>query len=224
MPAVRKMKVYVVTAPPDIRGIYETWDACRAAVSGVKGARYQAVPTRAQAEALLSGEGLRLTPGRYAFVDGNAMGGIGVVLVERDGPVTRIVKEVGTTVYTVFRTAGVPGLDARPKITQAVDALRNVLAELGALHLALSLSPPGPLTVVHDYEGVGAWMEGRWQTKNPLVGDIVAVCRGLAERRKIVLAFRHQKAHQSTFAGPNDWATFNGRADRLATRAALGPD
>jgi ribonuclease HI len=218
------VKLYVVTAPTDVRGIYETWDACRAAVSGVRGARYQAVTSRAQAEALLSGEGLRLTPGRYAFVDGNAMGGIGVVLVEREGPVTRIVKEIGTTVYTVFRSAGVPGLDARPKITRAVDALRNVLAELGALYLALSLTTPGPLTVVHDYEGVGAWMEGRWQTKNPLVGEIVAACRQLAERRGIELSFRHQKAHQSTFAGPNDWATFNGRADRLATRAGLGPD
>jgi hypothetical protein len=152
------------------------------------------------------------------------MGGVGVVLVERDGTVTRIREEIGTTVYTVFRGASVPSLDARPKITQAVDALRNVLAELAALHLALSLTTPGPLTVVHDYEGVGAWMEGRWQTKNALVAEIIAACRELAERRGLQLAFRHQKAHQSTFAGPNDWATFNARADRLATKAALGPD
>src|SRR5262249_58901728 len=79
-----RLKLYVVTTPAAIRGIYETWNACRAAVSGVRGARYQAVSSRAQAEALLSGEGLRLVPGRYAFVDGNAMRGVGVVLVDGD--------------------------------------------------------------------------------------------------------------------------------------------
>jgi viroplasmin len=218
------VKLYVVTAPESIRGIYETWDACRAAVSGVRGARYQAVSSRAQAEALLSGEGLRLTPGRYAFVDGNAMGGIGVVLVERDATATRVVEEIGTTVYTVFGPSGIPGLDGRPKITRAVDRLRNVLAELGALYLALTRAAPGPLTVVHDYQGVGAWMEGRWQTKDPLVAEVVGACRDVVRARGLTLAFRHQKGHESTFAGPNDWAAFNARADRLATDAALRAD
>jgi hypothetical protein len=50
---------------------------------GVAGARYQAVASRAQAEAMLRGEPVVLRPGRYAFVDGNHMGGIGVVLVEQ---------------------------------------------------------------------------------------------------------------------------------------------
>jgi len=218
------LKLYVVTAPEAIRGIYETWDACRAAVSGVRGARYQAVSSRAQAEALLSGEGLRLVPGRYAFVDGNAMGGVGVVLVERDETKTRVVEEIGTTVYAVFGPARLPGLDARPKITQAVDRLRNVLAELGALYLAVSRAAPGALTVVHDYQGVGAWMEGRWQTKDPLVAEIVVGCRDVARARGLTLAFRHQKGHESTFAGPNDWAAFNARADRLATDAGLRAD
>ena len=218
------MKLYVVTAPAAIRGIYESWEACRAAVSGVRGARYQAVTSRAHAEALLRGQGLRLPAGRYAFVDGNAMGGVGVVLVDRDGVVTRVREEIGTTVYSVLGEARVPSLDSRPKITRAVDTLRNVLAELAALYLAVSRAAPGALTVVYDYEGVGAWMEDRWKTRDPLVAELVAACRALAERRGIQLAFRHQKGHQSTFAGPNDWATFNARADRLATHAALGAD
>ena len=40
----------------------------------------------------------------------------------------------------------------------------------------------------------------------------------------MTLTFRHQKAHQSSFAGPNDWAAYNARADRLATDAALRAD
>jgi ribonuclease HI len=215
-------KVYVVTAPASIRGIYETWDACRAAVSGVAGARYQGVSSRAVAEALLSGEGLTLEPGAYAFVDGNAMGGIGVVLVEQGETGPASVEERAVTVYEVFGRAGIPSLDTRSKITAATDSLQNILAELGGLHAALAASAPGSaLTVVHDYEGVGAWLEGRWKAKNPIVAEVVAACRALVEARRLRVRFRHQRGHESTFAGRNDFAAYNARADRLATEAAL---
>ena len=45
----RPRKVYVVTAPASIRGIYDTWDACRAAVSGMAGARYRISSTASRA-------------------------------------------------------------------------------------------------------------------------------------------------------------------------------
>ncbi len=215
-------KVYVVTAPASIRGIYESWEACRAAVSGVPGARYQRAPSRAVAEALLRGDGVRLTPGRYAFVDGNAMGGVGVVLVEQGEEGARRVREIATTVYEVFAGAGIPELASRSAITAAVDRLRNVLAELGALYAALGAVPAGEaVTVVHDYAGVGAWLEGRWQVRDPLVAKVVAACRARIEERRLRPTFRHQHGHESTFAGPNDFAAYNARADALATDAAL---
>ena len=220
----RTGKVYVVTAPEKIRGIYETWDACRAAVSGVAGARYQGT-SRDVAEAMLRGEGLQLEPGSYAFIDGNAMGGIGVVLVTQPESGSASVSERALTVYDVFKRSRIPSLDTRAKITAATDSLRNVLAELGALHAAIEAVPPGStLTVVHDYEGVGAWVEGRWKVKNPIVAEVVAACRVLIEARRLRVRFRHQRAHESTFAGRNDFATYNARADKLATEAALKPD
>lgn len=218
------MKLYVVTQPESIRGIYETWPECRAAVSGVAGARFQAVSSREQAERMLRGEPVILPPGLHAFVDGNHLGGVGVVLVEQGEGEPRSVREVGTTVYEIFGDGAVPSLDARPKITAAVNALRNIVAELGALYTALRLVPRGTaLTVVHDYEGVGAWMEGRWQTKAPVVTDVVAACRRLVADRQLRVTFRHQRGHESTFAGRNDFAAYNARADRLATDAALRP-
>lgn len=216
------MKVYVVTHPESIRGIYETWTACKAAVTGVRGARYQAVTDRARAEAMLRGEGVVLPAGRFAFVDGNHFGGIGIVLVEQGetGPLAS--QEVATTVYEVFGDAGVPLLDARPKITAALDQLRNVIAELGGLYAALTRVPAGTsVTVVHDYAGVGAWMEGRWKAKDPVVADVVAACRALVAERRLTVHFRHQRGHESTFAGRNDFAAYNARADTLATRAAM---
>jgi ribonuclease HI len=221
----RPRKVYVVTAPASISGIYDTWEECRAAVSGVAGARYQGVSSRAIAEAMLRGEGLQLTPGAYAFVDGNAMGGIGVVWVEQGESGPASVREMATTVYEVFGRAGIPGLETRTKITGAVNALHNILAELGGLYAALRKAPQSSaVTVVHDYEGVGAWLEGRWKAKNPLVAEVVAACRRLVEAGGLRVAFRHQRGHESTFAGRNDFAKYNARADKLATEAALGLD
>ena len=221
-PGGRARKVYVVTAPASIRGIYETWEECRAVVSGVAGARYQGVTSRAVAEAMLQGDGLRLDPGLYAFVDGNAMGGIGMVIVEQPEAAPASVRELATTVYDVFGKAGIPSLDSRPKITAATDALHNILAELGGLYAALgTVSPGSELVVVHDYEGVGAWLEGRWKAKNPIVAEIVEACRALREGRGLRVRFRHQRGHESTFAGRNDFAAYNARADRLATEAAL---
>ena len=215
--------MYVVTAPERIRGVYESWPACEAAVKGVRGARYQAVASRAQAEAMLRGEGATLTPGLYAFVDGNHLGGVGVVLVDATAEEPMVVEALGMTVTEVFTGGTVASLTQPTAIATALARLRNILAELAALYLALRLAPPGAsLTVVHDYEGVGAWMTGRWKTKDPLVAEIVAACHALASARRLTLSFRHQRGHQSSWAGRDDFAHFNSRADALATEAATG--
>jgi len=121
----------------------------------------------------------------------------------------------------VFADAGVRSAATRAAILAALERLRNVLAELAALHLALRLVPErANLTVVHDYEGVGAWLEGRWRAKDPLVADIVAACRELITRRRLTVAFRRQRGHTAAWAGRDDFAHFNARADKLATEAA----
>jgi len=215
-------KVYVVTAPERIRGIYDSWAACAAAVKGVSGARYQAVGSREQAEAMLRGEGGELEPGLYAFVDGNHLGGIGVVIVQRHADAEpEIVEALGLTVVEVFAGGEVRSLSTRAAVIAALGRLRNVLAELAALHLALRLVPEGAaVTVVHDYEGVGAWLEGRWRAKDDLVAEIVAACRDLITRRRLTVRFRRQRGHTAAWAGRDDFAHFNARADALATEAA----
>jgi hypothetical protein len=217
-------KVYVVTAPERVRGIYDTWTACAAAVKGVSGARYQAVSSRAQAEAMLRGEGTTLDPGLYAFVDGNHFGGVGVVLVEQGSDDEPQVREaLGLTVREVFATAPLPSLRTVADVKAALLRLRNVLAELAALYLALRLVPEGvAVTVVHDYEGVGAWMDQRWRAKDPLVAEIVEGCRALVAERRLSVAFRRQQGHAASWAGRDDFAHFNARADALATEAGAG--
>ena len=213
----------MVTAPDRIRGVYDSWPACEAAVKGVRGARFQAVASRAQAEAMLRGEGATLASGRYAFVDGNHLGGVGVVIVDAASGEPTVEEAIGMTVREVFAGGTVASLTEPKAIAAALVRLRNVLAELAALYLALRLVPEGSaVTVVHDYEGVGAWMTGRWKTRDPLVAEIVAACHALASARRLTLSFRHQRGHQSSWAARDDFAHFNAQADALATEAATG--
>jgi ribonuclease HI len=216
-----KKKVYVVSAPPGIRGIYDSWSECEAKVKGVRGARFQAVASRAQAEAMLRGEGTALTPGLWAFVDGNHLGGVGVVIVQKTGDEDEsILEQGGFTVVEVLLGAGVPGLASKKAISDALGRLRNILAELAALYLALTLVPEGSsVTIVHDYEGVGAWMEGRWRTKDAIVASLVAACRAVIDRRRLSVAYRHQRGHQAAWAGRDDFAHYNAKADALAAEA-----
>jgi ribonuclease HI len=216
-----KKKVYVVTAPAEIRGIYDSWPECEAKVKGVRGARFQGVASREQAEAMLRGEGTALTPGLWAFVDGNHLGGVGVVIVQKTGDDDEsIVEQGGFTVVEVLVGAGVPGLASKKAISDALGRLRNILAELAALYLALTLAPEGAsITIVHDYEGVGAWMEGRWKTKDATVATVVAACRAVIDRRRLSVAYRHQRGHQAAWAGRDDFAHYNAKADALAGEA-----
>ena len=214
-------KVYVVTEPSDIRGIYDSWPACEAKVKGVRGARYQAVASREQAEAMLRGEGTALTPGLWAFVDGNHLGGVGVVIVQKgDEDEESVVEQGGFTVVEVLAGARVAGLGSKKAINAALERLRNVLAELAALYLALTLVPEGAaVTVVHDYEGVGAWMEGRWKANDPIVAAVVAGCHEVVDARRLRVGYRHQRGHQAAWAGRDDFAHYNARADALAREA-----
>lgn len=214
-------KVYVVTAPAGIRGIYRSWPECEAKVKGVPGARFQAVASDEQAEAMLRGEGTALTPGLWAFVDGNHLGGVGVVIVQKTADEQEtVVEQGGFTVVEVLAGAGIPELASKKAINDALGRLRNILAELAALYLALTLVPEGSsVTIVHDYEGVGAWMEGRWKAKDPIVAALIAACRALITRRRLTVAYRHQRGHQASWAGRDDFAHYNARADALATEA-----
>ena len=214
-------KLYVVTEPPNIRGIYSTWPECEAKVKGVRGARFQAVASREQAEKMLRGEATALTPGLWAFVDGNHLGGVGVVIVEKVGDEQEsVVEQGGYTVREVLAGAHVPLLASKQEINDALSRLRNVLAELTALLLALTLVPEGAeVTVVHDYEGVGAWMENRWKARDPVVAALVAACRARIEARRLRVRYRHQRGHAASWAGRDDFAHYNGKADALATEA-----
>jgi hypothetical protein len=215
------MKLYVVTEPPSIRGIYETWVACESAVAGVRGARYRSVRTRREAQALLSGQALSLAPGVYAFVDGNHFGGVGIVFVMQRTTQPPAIREISTTVEEVFRSAEIPSLSSRHAIREQLARLRNVLAELAALYKALDhVAANTRLTIVHDYSGVGAWMKGRWKINDHVVAEVIDACSKKVNLKSLKVRYQHQHGHQVS-DGSNEFAKYNALADQLATKGGL---
>lgn len=211
------MRCYVVTSPKQLRGIYDTWGQCQAKVAGVVGARYQSVDSREKAEKMLAG-GVLLEPGTYAFTDGNALGGVGIVILESEPTGVRVDHEVATNVFDVFAAAHVEGLESREKVATALASLHNILAELGGLYGALAFAPANStLTVVYDYKGIGAWMEDSWKTKDAITTSVVAACKKLVADRRLNVTYLHQRGHQKSWVGRDDYARWNGRADELAT-------
>jgi hypothetical protein len=215
------MPVYVVTKPESIRGVYETWAECKAKVDSVAGAVYQKVEDEDHARALLEGKAIVLQSGLHVFTDGNHKGGVGVVVAWMGGDVAAdpvVVTEISTSVSHVFYGGAVPGLASDDAVRDALAKSRNVLAELGGLYLALWQAPASSeLTIVHDYEGVAAWLEGRWKAKDPVVRAVVEACSALTQRKNLDLKFVWQRGHASTWAGRNDFVRLNNRADELAT-------
>ena len=213
---------YVIAKPEVARGIYDSWDQCWAALDGTKGERrYMEVSSREEGEAILDGYGVVLKAGSYAFTDGNGLGGVGVVLVGMDDddnePVT--VNEIPTSVAGVFRGSVIPGLDSDESISEALARQKNILAEMAALFLALrELPEEAEVTIVHDYVGVGSWMEGDSKPpKDPALKAVIAACVDLRDGKGLRLTFLHQPSHRSDWAGRHDLARFNRRADELAT-------
>ncbi|HZJ49751.1 MAG TPA: ribonuclease H family protein [Actinomycetota bacterium] len=219
---------YVVTKPDSIRGVYDTWAECKLKVTGVAGAVYQKVENDGQAQLLLAGTSVVLPPGLHVFTDGNHLGGVGVVVVwaaNAGRAECTVVAEISASVGQVFYDGKIPGLGSDDAVRTALARSRNVLAELAGLYLALWQAPAqARLTIVHDFEGVGAWLEGRWRAKDATVKAVVSACKALAEEKGLHLEFVWQRGHASTWAGRNDFARFNNRADELATQGSSSRD
>lgn len=215
------MPYWVVTEPESIRDIYESWDECRAAIDGVQGAKHQKVQDLNQAQAMVGGGGVVLSPGLHVFTDGNSHGGVGVVVAwMSDDPSNEpnVVAEISTSVGHVFNAGTVGGLDNAESVIAALEKSRNILAELGGLYLALWQAPEkAMLSIVHDYEGVAKWMKDEWKIKDAVLEAVIAACKEIEKIKELHLEFIWQKGHTSSYAGRHDLASLNRRADELAT-------
>lgn len=210
---------YVIVLPACVAGVYATWNECLHLLDGLKGERRcMKVSSWKEGEDILAGKGVRLEPGLYAFTDGNALGGIGLILVRmREGDELETPEELSTNVYDVLRGLE---LEAGESVEAGLVRTRNILSEMTALYLAMTRLPKrSAVIVVHDYRGVAAWIEGRSKrAKDPLLRWVIERTKGLIAEKELTRTFRHQKRGRSDWAGRHDYARLNRRVDDLATK------
>ena len=179
------------------KGIYRTWEECKAQVDGFKGASYKSFKTEKEAKEFLSGDvasGSASTDNSVkAYVDGSFYNGeysYGVVIL-RDG------KE------TFFSGKGNnPGLAG----------MRNVAGEIkgaeAAMHYAVE-EGIGEIVIYHDYEGIAKWCLGEWKTNKEGTKAYKEYYNSLKD--KVNIRFVKVKGHS------ND--KYNDMADMLAKKA-----
>lgn len=188
-------------------GLFMSWDDCKAQVDGFAGAEYKSFADPADAMAYLgltSGDGAPggsgFPEGVRAYVDGsfdaaNGRYSCGVVIVETDAE--------GKSETTELNAA----FDDAEAAQQ-----RNIAGEIMGSKLAIDHCMANGLKSVeiyHDYEGIGAWADGRWKANNPLTKgyrDYVADAR-----KRMDIRFVKVKAHAGN--------KYNELADRLAKKA-----
>lgn len=178
-------------------GIYDNWDACKAAVDGFSGAEYRGFSTREEACEYLglcvkeeSGDTL------IAYVDGSYEHSLlkyafGCVFLLPDG-----------TMY-VENGSGNDPESAK---------LRNVTGEmLGAMFAVRWAVKNGfsKLEIRYDYEGVEKWVTGAWKSKTELTRKYADAMRRWSGQ--VNLKFTKVAAHTNVY--------YNEMADRLAKQA-----
>lgn len=212
---------YVIVLPESVAGVYATWDECLSLLDDLKGdRRCMEVTSWKEGEDILAGVGVRLELGLHAFTDGNALGGIGLVLAEmhKDDDL-EIIEQLSTNVYDVL---GDLELDEGETIKAGLSRTKNILAEMTALYLAVTrIRGNSAVTIVHDYVGVSDSIEGRSKrARDLLLRSVIGRTKDLIAEGDLTLTFRHQKGHRSDWAGRHDYARLNRLADELATRGA----
>ena len=187
-------------------GLFMSWDDCKAQVDGFAGAEYKSFADPADAMAYLgltsggSASGSGFPEGVRAYVDGsfdaaNGRYSCGVVIVKTDAE--------GRSETTELNAA----FDDAEAAQQ-----RNIAGEIMGSKLAIDHCMANGIKSVeiyHDYEGVGAWADGRWKANNPLTKgyrDYIADAR-----KSMDIRFVKVKAHAGN--------KYNELADRLAKKA-----
>lgn len=182
-------------------GIFRSWDACKASVSGYSCAEYKSFQTEEEALAFMDDgqTGEAQSDGEYVsvYVDGSYHNGTGefsygMVVLKGDAEET----------YN------------RKFDDKELAAMRNVAGEIKGAEAAMQYALDHniqKLAIYHDYEGIAKWCVGAWKTNKEGTKAYKAFYE--EARKKVDIKFVKVAGHS------ND--QYNDMADRLA-KEALG--
>lgn len=227
-------KRYYAVREGKIRGVFGTWEECRASVEGYPGAEYKGFARREEAEGYLKGESAECRDhgagGSESLArgqgSGEAAGGEepdadmepapkerpepGTLLAYVDGSYDDLLKRYAFGCVFIPPEGPVRTVYGNGEKEEALKH-RNVSGEmLGAMYAVRTAmaSGFGRVEIRYDYEGIEKWVTGQWRSKTELTGIYARSMKEWGE--KIGICFTKVPAHSNVY--------YNELADKLAKK------
>ena len=180
-------------------GIYLSWDACKAQITGYSGAVYKGFETEDEARLFLSDSRTKKEPSGdalVAYVDGSYN------VATKEFSYGMVLLEAGEVIAKECEKSN----DA------SLAGMRNVAGEIKGAEAAMRYAKEHDrkeLVIYHDYEGIAKWCLGEWKTNKEGTKAYKAFYDAVS--RHIQITFVKVKGHSGD--------TYNEMADQLAKQA-----
>lgn len=180
-------------------GIYLSWDACKAQITGYSGAVYKGFETEDEARLFLSDSRIEKEPSKdalVAYVDGSYN------VATKEFSYGMVLLEAGKVIAKECEKSN----DA------SLAAMRNVAGEIKGAEAAMRYAKEHDrkeLVIYHDYEGIAKWCLGEWKANKEGTKAYKAFYDAVS--RQIQITFVKVKGHSGD--------TYNEMADQLAKQA-----
>lgn len=180
-------------------GIYLSWDACKAQITGFSGAVYKGFETEDEARLFLSDSRIEKEPSEdalVAYVDGSYN------VATKEFSYGMVLLEAGEVIAKECEKSN----DA------SLAAMRNVAGEIKGAEAAMRYAKEHDrkeLVIYHDYEGIAKWCLGEWKANKEGTKAYKAFYDAVS--RQIQITFVKVKGHSGD--------TYNEMADQLAKQA-----
>ena len=180
-------------------GIYLSWDACKAQITGYSGAVYKGFETEDEARLFLSDSRIEKEPSEdalVAYVDGSYN------VATKEFSYGMVLLEAGKVIAKECEKSN----DA------SLAAMRNVAGEIKGAEAAMRYAKEHDrkeLVIYHDYEGIAKWCLGEWKANKEGTKAYKAFYDAVS--RQIQITFVKVKGHSGD--------TYNEMADQLAKQA-----
>jgi ribonuclease HI len=188
--------------------IVTSWDECKAAVNGVKNAKYKSFATKDEAEKYLSDETDLKTCNTEIIIPKDDNQAIAFV----DGSFNPKTKVYGAGVLIFYGDGTIQTFIDSGKDPEMV-SMRNVAGEILAATHAIRIAEEHMikfLTIYYDYEGIKHWATGEWAANKKKTKEYVKTIEQAASDGLYIL-FHHVKAHTGV--------EYNEKVDQLAKEA-----
>jgi len=203
-----KKKVYAVRKGKT-KGIFETWDDCRAAVDGYPGAEYKSFPTKEDALAYLGNDSD--TPENAVSMVSSSEPKENQVIAYVDGSFDEKIGKYAFGCIMILPGGEIIRESGNGDNPESV-ALRNVAGEMLGAMFAVKWSIENRysfIKICYDYSGIEMWAVGQWKAKNNLTKKYADFMKD--NSKNIEISFQKIEAHTGN--------KYNEEADKLAKTA-----